>query len=503
MAASALLAVVLAFVGHAAAQPRTTVVGDAPDALAGVYQVPVAVLRPELSGSLVGVGGVGLSIDEPWADTTRYRLVGALAGSFSPAPWIAIGLQIQGRWDDVTRGTQSDGGLLGFPMLTLRLAAEPIEGLGIGLDGAVWIYGSDAPSLMAESTSVRGRAVGSYRARLADDVHLTVTAAVGGLLDNSRAATPRSVSDRLSDEDRLSLGVSDFHAVLAGVGGILRVGIVEALAELSWRVLVGDGAPSVGGSPLHVVLGARVRAVEELLELGIYADVLASEVQPSFIASGGPAAPIDPRFTVTLAAALRFGVGPSEGGDGSDDDHGDGDGSDDGALRPTGALTGRVVDDGGAPVAGATIEVHPADGTAPLTTTSDADGRWTVEGVPAGSARVVVRRDGRDPFETTVEVVAGDTPVEVATRMTATLPPGEIRGTIQGSDGRPLAGASIRIQPLGIELTTDADGAFEAAVPPGRYDVEVRAPGHRAQTRHVEVVERGVVLLNAQLLRQR
>ncbi|WP_236606135.1 carboxypeptidase-like regulatory domain-containing protein [Sandaracinus amylolyticus] len=499
-----LLAALLAFVGSAAAQPRTTVVGDAPDALAGVYQVPVAVLRPELSGTLVGVGGLGLSIDEPWEDSTRYRLVGALAGSFSPVPWLGIGLQIQGRWDDVTHGTQSDGGLLGFPMLTLRLAAEPIEGLGIGLDGAVWMYGSDAPSLAPESTSVRGRAVGSYRARLGEDMHLTVTAAVGGLLDNSRAATPRSVSDRLSDEDRLSLGVSDFHAVLAGVGGILRVGIVEALAELSWRILVGDGAPSVGGSPLHLVLGARVRAFEELLELGLYADVLASEVQPSFIASGGPAAPIDPRFTITLTAGLRFGVGPSagDGGAGGGEEDGEQGGRDEG-LRPTGALTGRVVDESGAPVAGATIEVHPADGTAPLTTTSDADGRWTVEGVPAGSARVVVRRDGRDPFETTVEVVAGSAPIEVATRMTVTLPPGEIRGTIQGSDGRPLAGASIRIQPLGIELSTDADGAFEAAVPPGRYDVEVRAPGHRAQTRHVEVVERGVVLLNAQLLRQR
>jgi protocatechuate 3,4-dioxygenase beta subunit len=167
---------------------------------------------------------------------------------------------------------------------------------------------------------------------------------------------------------------------------------------------------------------------------------------------------------------------------------------------------GVVRDGAGAPVEGAMVEVHAsaAEGEAePRTTTTDAEGRWRLEGVPVGPARVVVRREGADPVEVTVEVAAGAEPAEIATQLGAALPQGELRGTIQGSDGRPLAGASIRILPIGVERTTDADGAFEAEVPPGQYEVEVRAPGHRAQTRRVEVVEQGVVLLNAQLLRSR
>lgn len=496
----------------AQAQPPTTVVGDAPDGMAGIRDVPVAVLRPELSGAVVASAGLGVSIDEPWPETSRYRLQGALGGSISPLPWLAVGLQLRGRWDDVARSGQSDTGLAGEPVLTLRLTTEPVEGLGLALDTAVWMYGGDAPSLTPESTSLRARGVVSYRLRLDGDLHLALSAAIGGLLDNSRAAAPRALTDVLSPQDRVSLGVSDFSAVLIGAGAILRAGMVEVLAEAGYRLLVGDGAPDAGGSPLHVVVGARVRPIGELLELGLYADVLASSVDASFVAAGAPAAPVDPRFTLTLAVGVRFGV------EGSASDAGPGAGGESaggGTAAPSGAtgtLTGVVHDGAGTPVEGATIEVYAtesgedgvgAGAVEPRTTRTDAEGRWRLEGVPVGRARVVVRREGADPVETTVEVSAGEAPAELSTRLGEALPQGEIRGTIQGSDGRPLEGASIRILPLGLERTTDADGAFEAEVPPGRYEVEVRAPGHRPQTRSVEVVEQGVVLLNAQLLRAR
>ena len=485
---------------------RCTVVGEGTDGLPGLRDVPIAELRPDLSGAVTGWGGYGISVDEPWANTTRHRVHGGLAGAIHVLPWLAFGAAVQGRWESVSMGN-SDTGLTGIPVLTARLTMEPVEGLGLGLDVATWMYGGEAPSLEPASTSLRARAIGSYRARLDATTVLTIGITAGGLLDNSRAAAPRSVTDALSDADRLSLGVSDFSGVLLGAGAALRLDALELLVEGTYRVLVGDGAPSAGGMPLHIVLGGRVRPIGEVLELGLYLDVSASEARPEYVASGGQAVPIDPRFTATLQATVRLGVGGSEPV--AEDDVEDGE--DERVPDPTdatatsGSISGRVVDDAGAPLAGAAIEVTPAraaEGGEPLRTTSGADGRWTVQGVPPGPARVVVRAEGRDPIEQTVTVGAGAVAEAPDARVAAALPRGEIRGVVQGANGAPLA-AQIRIEPLGLELTCDADGAFEAEVPPGSYQVTVRAPGHRAQTREVEVAERGVVVLNAQLHRQR
>lgn len=484
--------------------PRCTTFGEAPDALPGLVDVPVAVLRPALGGAIVASGGFGFSMNEPWNDTERYRVSSSLAGALHVLDWLAIGLRVDGRWDQINRGNgaAADTGLIGIPSLTLRATTEPIQGLGLALDASVWMYGADAPSLEPASTSMRARAVGSYHFAI-DDVHIAISATVGGLLDNSRAAAPRSFTDRLSDEDRLSLEVSDFSGILAGLGGAVRVGIAEAFTEVTYRALLGDGAPSPGASPLHLRAGARLRPIDELLEVGLLADVLLSEANPAFAMTGGPSAPIEPRFALLLTMGVRLGWETTSPGP---DDVTDDVPSEEDPEEPTtsqGRARGRVVEESSTPIEGASVEVIPTTGdTTPRQTNTDADGRWSIDGLPLGQARVILRVEGRDPIETTIDVTADETP-EIATTFAAQLPRGEIRGTIQGSDGRPLAGAEIRIHPGGLTLTTDEEGAFETEVPPGSYDVEVRASRHRTQTRHVEVVERGVVFLNAQLHRGR
>jgi hypothetical protein len=376
---------------------------------------------------------------------------------------------------------------------------EPVAGLGLGLDAAVWMYGGEAPSLEPSSTSLRIRAMGSYMIR-GDSASVTIAASVGGIVDNSRAAAPRSVTDRLTEEDRLSLGVSDYSGVLAGLGIAARLDAIEILGEANWRIHVGDGAPGAAGWPLHIVLGARYRPIGEVLELGAYADVRVFEARAEYVAAAVNVVPVDPLFGISLQATVRLGVDNTP------------------AVEPvvvedpvvpppvvptTGRVAGRVVDSAGAPVAGATVELTPAgEGATMLSTTTDADGRWAFENVPIGGARVVIRQEGADPVERTIEV-AGNADVDVPVALTASIPQGEVRGVVQSFDGQPLAGARIRIMPLGTELTTDADGAFEAEVPPGTYDVMIEAEGHRSQTRHVEVQERGVVVLNAQLTRGR
>lgn len=510
ISAITLLVAMLAAAPCARAQDcaRCTAAGEAADALPGLSEVPVAELRPEISGAITIAGGYGLSIDEPWAGSTRHRLFGSIAGAIHLQPWLAIGASMRGRWESIQR-ENTDTGLIGIPTLSARLTVEPIERLGLALDVAAWMHGSEAPSLEPASTSMRARAIGSYRALLGVGTSLVLTAALGGILDNSRAAAPRAITDALSDADRLSLGVSDFSGVLVGLGGALRLDAVELIAEASYRILAGDGAPPAAAIPLHIVLGARVRPFGEWIELGVYADVLASEARADQIERGRPASPIDPRIALFTTASLRLGVGreaelADEQGEGRRSD--DEDPSDE--VPPpasVGSLSGRVLDHTGEPIAGASIEVVPASAAPeaePLRASTDVDGRWSIAAVPPGPARIVVRVEGRDPIEQSVEVLAGEALDAPDARIARALPQGEIRGVIQGANGAPIA-AQIRIDPLGLELECDADGAFEAEVPPGHYRVIVRAPGHRAQTREVEVVERGVVVLNAQLHRQR
>jgi hypothetical protein len=81
------------------------------------------------------------------------------------------------------------------------------------------------------------------------------------------------------------------------------------------------------------------------------------------------------------------------------------------------------------------------------------------------------------------------------------LPEGQIRGTVLGFDGKPLA-ARITIEPGGLTVTADAAGAFEVDVPPGEYQVTVEMPRFQTARRRVRVEQRGVTLLPIDLKRK-
>jgi hypothetical protein len=481
--------------------PRCTIVGDGPEALPAIFDVPVARLAPPVSGAITGLGGFGLSMNDVWANSQRFRVLGSIAGAIHVTEWLALGARIHGQWETVDRGggRGGDTGLVGYPTIFARATVEPAEGLGLAADLAGWMYGGEAPSFEPASTSMRLRGIVSYQIA-AGDVFVTLSGTGGIVLDNSRAAAPLNVTDALSEEDRVSLGVSDYHAAVIGLGFALRWQALEVLAEVTDRLLV--GSPDLGRSPLHVVFGARVRPAGEILELGLLADVRASSASAAMI-GGTRYEPVDPTFSIYLTTSIRLGTGSEPAVEPPPPDLPPDVPPDVPPPATTGRVSGRVVDDAGAPVSGAQIELVPtaAEGAEPLRTTSDADGRWSIDEAPLGPARVTIRVEGREPIEQTIEVGAGAT-VDVPVALPASLPRGEIRGVVQGYDGRPLE-AQIRISPLGLELTCDADGAFEAEVPPGEYDVEIRAPSHRSQTRHVAVEEQGVVVLNAQLRRAR
>ena len=131
-----------------------------------------------------------------------------------------------------------------------------------------------------------------------------------------------------------------------------------------------------------------------------------------------------------------------------------------------------------------------------LPATSDADGRFRLKSVRGGRHRLVVGAGNLLASGASTHAVA-EREVEVAGA--ATTDAGVIRlvaaarigGTVRGSDGRPLSGATVFLRESEsgkfleewTSTTSDAGGAFEyGGVPEGRYDVVCRGPGHALAT---------------------
>jgi uncharacterized membrane protein len=143
----------------------------------------------------------------------------------------------------------------------------------------------------------------------------------------------------------------------------------------------------------------------------------------------------------------------------------------------TGTLTGTVTSSAGGPVAGATVKVGSQ------TTTTDDQGKFTLNGVPTGAADVEVTKPGFQSGEVHVTINANAT-----TNVDVQLVPknsggqnngaGSITGTVFDASGNAVAGATVMLQ--GVRTTTDASGKFEfTGLNAGNYNLQVWANGFR------------------------
>lgn len=143
------------------------------------------------------------------------------------------------------------------------------------------------------------------------------------------------------------------------------------------------------------------------------------------------------------------------------------------APAGTAALSGRVTDDGGAPVSG--VRVH-ASGSGSGTTTTDASGTWTIPGLRAGGYRVEFRPSG-----STLVGEYWDDAASFVTASSVRLADGEavsgldarlaeaavVRGQVTDASGTPVPSATVsleRVDVLGasdIGTWTAADGTYE------------------------------------------
>ncbi len=172
---------------------------------------------------------------------------------------------------------------------------------------------------------------------------------------------------------------------------------------------------------------------------------------------------------------------------------------------PAGRLAGRVVDATGEPVAGATVHVgheipagayrdagRPRSLPAGPKVTTGADGRFEVGGLAAERTGIAVTRDGFAPWERVVTPTARqETPLLARLERGGT-----ILGTVEDGEGRPIAGARVRVSldermfvrahRIGapdLETETDARGAFLLeAIPSGTARVRFEAAGRTGAT---------------------
>lgn len=147
------------------------------------------------------------------------------------------------------------------------------------------------------------------------------------------------------------------------------------------------------------------------------------------------------------------------------------------ALDRGGTVTGRV-SSGGTPVPDVAISLAMMSnrGGMPPQVRTDTSGEFTIDGVPAGTQSLSLRKNGYVPKTTAVEVTAGR-----ESRANVELERGRtLEGRVVDSAGRglPLAEVSFRNAPMS-SARTDADGAFRVeGLGDQSYTVTARKDGY-------------------------
>jgi hypothetical protein len=458
--------------------------GDGQHARSELLNVPLA--APGKPGSFGTAVDLGLGITEPLRDddATHQRLGLGAAASVDAAHWLNLGLLVSARYDRHGSDEQGgDDGLLFQSGLSAR-AAWQTAALGFGVEVGAWLPGGPDVSTSLSAISGDGRLfVSQQTGRL-------MWGAFGGYrLDRSAEAAEGAEQFRFGD--RSALGASDFDAALLGVGLGYAAGRSLLFGEVTSRLLL--GAPSLGASPSFLALGVR----HPLGESG-----LAFEVSLSGLVSSRPStepeaelSPIEPRALLsiglryrpkerapaaptTLPAAPVAPPAPAPP-----------------LPPPPSSVELALLDDQGQPLPHAQVTLLQGEKETRLV--ERAPGRYGGAELQAGTARLRVQAEGFEPVEREVTLAAGRA-VQVDVQVQQALPAGQVRGLVRSQRGKPLA-AKVRVEPAGVQATTDAEGFFQLDVPPGQYEVVIESPGFQSQKRTVKVEKQGVVIVNADL----
>jgi hypothetical protein len=493
------LMLVFAAVSVASAQPQLDVAADAEDgsaptsearspegpilgygAMPGGQRVAAAEVLAAGSVGVSGVAAFGYRASLLAPDHRYGRGSGSLSLAYSPLRFATLGLTLDGHYDR-HYGLRPSGedGYVGEPRLLLRLAGQQ-GALGGGVQVGVWVPGKSAPSLAFNATTVDVRALAS--ARLGPT---TLSVNAGFRFDNSA----KSVDDpsSLTPQDQISLGVSEFHAVLASAMLTLPFARGVVRLEGSLDQFIGRDHPQ---GTLRGGLSGGLRLTSSASLIGFVE--LASIADPRsqlMVDRTVPLIPYDPRFTAGLGFEGRFGATAPARKSYVTVDNARAKAIEAPKLAE---VSGVVVDDAGLPVAGAKVTVETQEKTG--TAITDAKGAYRIAELPRGDAKITVELAGKKPSSTSLTLGEGKNPAPQLA-VDPELPPGELRGNVRARvGGRAVAGAKIIITPGDYAVTSGADGTFAIEVPPGTYTMTTSADGYATQSIVALIDQEGVTV---------
>jgi hypothetical protein len=476
---------------------ETPLIGDARNALPGLYRVPAIglVTTPRVSAALDTGYGITESLS---SEGTHHRMLGSMAFGLVPLPGLELGMLGGLRYDRHPKDALGrDSGTMGHLSLVARTGTQIARRLWVGAELGATFPGSErwVDSLKSPALDLRTACgwfpVNGFRYAGFVGFRFDNTAHVGSFASEYRAG------------DRIALGVSEFNAILVGAGVVAPLGRFELFGELSGDMLVGNGAPSIKQSPLRADVGVR-RALSTRFCVELLGETSLSS-RPA-VTPHAALIPIEPRFVVALGVRYQLGIGSSIKRKSS------------AFAEPfvasklevkppatppvataqvTGQMSVLVLDSSGHPLSDATVKFVSAVGEQVLE--FEQGSTYVADAVPLGLGKLIVQANWMRDWERQVEVTS-DQVLEVRVEMTNAERFGQIRGHVRAFDGTNLP-AMVRVEPVQRDVQANPDGTFDLDIEPGTYSVRVTLDGYQTQLRTVTVRENGVIVLNVDLER--
>jgi len=137
----------------------------------------------------------------------------------------------------------------------------------------------------------------------------------------------------------------------------------------------------------------------------------------------------------------------------------------------------------GVGIGGATVSLSPSG----LTTSTNGSGNYSFASVAPGTYTITASASGFHSGSASVSVTSGHNSV-VNLKLQPMATTGSLVGTVKGSNGKGLAGATVTVSPGGLSTVTDSSGSYAfASLLPGTYTVTVSAPGYLTQSATVAI----------------
>ena len=489
-------------------------------AMPGGLHAPSAETLPKGAIQISTLSGIGRRTGLLGPDHKFNRAIGDLAFAYGVLDILSIGLSLDGRYDrHWGLAPTGDDGYVGDPHLIIR-AGKSTGSLILGGQLGVWVPGKDAPSVAGSAISVDARVLVSLPAGPG-----LLSFSGGFRFDNS----VKSVDDpmKLSLQDRVSLGVSDYNAAFGAVQLNVPIGQLWVAPEASLDVFIG-GPPDPDPTTMEIKRASLARSTLifrggltagyhitdqfsalVFLEAAKVPGINTAQVLDANI----PLIPYEPMISGGIGLQARFGVTKKDSPFvGRECERRIPPDCPDIKVTIYTIVTGKVVDNTGKPIAGAKIKVALKNSQLKEEIATDEKGEFKIEQVPIGNRM----GDKETIDETAVEITAelpkmksGKQTIAKIEKGTNTvppitlepeLPPGQLRGVVRSlPGGKAVEGATITVSPGDAKTTSAGDGTFSIDLAPGQYKIKVSKGGLRDQELEVTVPENGVAIKNIEM----